>query len=71
MVLRFLCYLQARNLSEKVPANVRKIFLPAIAVGRYLERLRKVNFHLSHSQLMQRDAMLPFSYYWNKLRRKY
>ncbi|XP_061387930.1 NADH dehydrogenase (ubiquinone) complex I, assembly factor 6 homolog [Musca vetustissima] len=61
----------ARNLSDKVPKEVRKLFLPAVAIERYLERLRLANFNLTHQSCLQRDSMLPFSLYMRNLRGKF
>ncbi|XP_075156050.1 NADH dehydrogenase (ubiquinone) complex I, assembly factor 6 homolog sicily [Haematobia irritans] len=61
----------ARDLSDKVPKLVRKIFLPAVAIDRYLERLRQAHFSLTHQSCLQRDSMLPFSLYMKNLRGKF
>uniref|UniRef100_A0A1I8PJU6 Squalene/phytoene synthase n=1 Tax=Stomoxys calcitrans TaxID=35570 RepID=A0A1I8PJU6_STOCA len=61
----------ARDLTDKVPKLVRKLFLPAVAVERYLERLRLANFSLTHQSCLQRDSMLPFSLYLKNLRGKF
>ncbi|TMW47432.1 hypothetical protein DOY81_007489, partial [Sarcophaga bullata] len=62
---------QARNLTDKVPKAVRKLFLPAVAVERYLERLRVANFSLVHQTCLQRDSMLAFALYVHNFRGKY
>ncbi|XP_011178991.2 NADH dehydrogenase (ubiquinone) complex I, assembly factor 6 homolog [Zeugodacus cucurbitae] len=62
---------KARSLIDKVPKDVRKFFLPSIAVERYLERLRKSKFRLTDQRCLQRDSMLPISLYWCNLRRRY
>ncbi|XP_004529557.1 NADH dehydrogenase (ubiquinone) complex I, assembly factor 6 homolog [Ceratitis capitata] len=62
---------KARSLIDKVPKSVRKVFLPSIAVERYLERLRKSNFRLTDQRCLQRDSMLPISLYWNNFRSRY
>lgn len=54
-----------------MPVDARRLLLPAVAVGRYLERLRRADFHLADAQLMRRDSLLPLAYYWNNFRRKY
>lgn len=59
---------KSRKLSDKIPKQANAIFLPAIAIGRYLERLRCVNFQLNDSKLMKRDALLPCVYYWKNIR---
>ncbi|XP_065363800.1 NADH dehydrogenase (ubiquinone) complex I, assembly factor 6 homolog [Calliphora vicina] len=61
----------ARTLSDKLPKVVRKIFLPAVAVERYLERLRVANFNLVHQSCLQRDSMLPVALYMRNLRGKF
>ncbi|XP_037051923.1 NADH dehydrogenase (ubiquinone) complex I, assembly factor 6 homolog [Bradysia coprophila] len=62
---------KARKLSSKVPSNIKQLLLPAVAIDRYLERLRKCDFHLTHQQLARRDSLLPVMYYWNYLRKNY
>lgn len=62
---------KARSLKNYVPKSVRPIFLPAISVDRYLERLRKSNFQLTDQRVLQRDALLPAALYWNHLRLNY
>ncbi|XP_011209942.2 NADH dehydrogenase (ubiquinone) complex I, assembly factor 6 homolog [Bactrocera dorsalis] len=62
---------KARSLMDKVPKEVRKFFLPSIAVERYLERLRKSKFRLTDQRCLQRDSMLPMSLYWSNMRRRY
>ncbi|XP_058817645.1 NADH dehydrogenase (ubiquinone) complex I, assembly factor 6 homolog [Topomyia yanbarensis] len=60
----------ARNLWGSVPKQVRPVFLPAVATGRFLERLRRANFHLTDPRLAQSDFLLPLLYYWSYFRGK-
>lgn len=62
---------KARQLSDKVPAFGRRVFLPAIGVDRFLTRLQLVNFQLYSDQLSHRDGLLAFAYLWNSLCRRY
>ncbi|XP_055371359.1 NADH dehydrogenase (ubiquinone) complex I, assembly factor 6 homolog [Condylostylus longicornis] len=62
---------KSRQLSKHVPRSLTEIFLPAVAVQRYLDRLRKANFRLTDQNLLKRDNTLPIAYYWSKLRSKY
>lgn len=62
---------KARNLSNKVPSTSKQLFLPAIAVERFLTRLQLVNFHLYSDRLSKRDGLLALVYYWNNLRKRY
>ncbi|XP_055910781.1 NADH dehydrogenase (ubiquinone) complex I, assembly factor 6 homolog [Eupeodes corollae] len=62
---------KARSLQEHIPKSVRPLFLPSIAVDRYLERLRKAHFQLTDQRVLQRDSMLPAALYWNHFRLKY
>ncbi|XP_037919842.1 NADH dehydrogenase (ubiquinone) complex I, assembly factor 6 homolog isoform X2 [Hermetia illucens] len=62
---------KARNLSKHVSRDVLPVFLPAVAVDRYLDRLRQAQFRLSDKSLQQRDNFLPIAYYWHKFRGKY
>lgn len=55
-------------LMGKVPKESKIAFLPSVAVRRYLERLRKSNFHLSKKALGMRDNLLPLALYWNKFK---
>lgn len=63
--------IKARNLSDKIPAQAKTILLPAIAVDRYLKRLRYCNFHFGDGPLLRRDGLLPVYYYWNNRRGHY
>ncbi|XP_062545008.1 NADH dehydrogenase (ubiquinone) complex I, assembly factor 6 homolog [Armigeres subalbatus] len=56
---------KARKLAGSVPKQARPVLLPGVAVGRYLERLRKAKFHLTDSKLLQSDTMLPLVIYWS------
>lgn len=63
---------KARNLSENVPAKAKTILLPAIAVDRFLQKLRLNSFFfLNEQQFLRRDGMLPLYYYWNNRKGKY
>lgn len=62
---------KARQLSEKIPVQAKPLFLPALAIGRFLERLRHANFNLGDGRFGRRDGLLPIIYYWNYLRKKY
>lgn len=62
---------KARNLSSKVPLAGKNVFLPALAVDRFLTRLQFTNFQLYSNQLAKRDGLLPLVYFWNNLRRRY
>lgn len=62
---------KARQLSDKVPAIGRRIFLPAIGVDRFLTRLQIANFQLYNDRLAKRDGLLALIYFWNCLRRRY
>lgn len=70
-MLKFIPPSQSRNLLDKIPVDARRLLLPAVAVGRYLERLRRADFHLADAHLLRRDSLLPLAYYWNNFRRKY
>lgn len=62
---------KARKLAGSVPKQAKPVLLPGVATGRYLERLRRANFHLTDSRLLQKDAMLPLVIYWNHFRGKF
>lgn len=63
---------KARNLNAKVPAKAKHIFLPALAVDRFLNRLQVTNFQLYSDRLAKRDrGLLPLTYFWNYLRKMY
>ncbi|KMZ09376.1 NADH dehydrogenase (ubiquinone) complex I, assembly factor 6 homolog [Drosophila sechellia] len=57
----------ARQLHDKVPPQVRKIFLSAVATDAYLERLRRANFLLTHKSCVGRDTLLPARLFWKSL----
>lgn len=62
---------KARNLSNKVPPSAKNVFLPALAVDRFLTRLQLVNFNLYSDRLSKRDGLLAVVYYWNNFRKRY
>lgn len=62
---------KSRKLSHNVPAEAKILFLPAIAIERYLERLRLANFNLRDVNVRRRDSLLPIYLYWNKIRKTY
>uniref|UniRef100_A0A182N0H7 NADH dehydrogenase (Ubiquinone) complex I, assembly factor 6 n=1 Tax=Anopheles dirus TaxID=7168 RepID=A0A182N0H7_9DIPT len=62
---------KAKGLLATVPRPVRPVFLPVVAVGRYLDRLRLANFHLTDPGVMRTDSLLPLVLYWRKLRGNY
>lgn len=62
---------RARELLESVPQEAKPFFLPGVAIQRYLERLRRTNFQLSHQSLLRRDSGLPWAYFWNNFRNKF
>ncbi|XP_055524267.1 NADH dehydrogenase (ubiquinone) complex I, assembly factor 6 homolog [Wyeomyia smithii] len=62
---------KARNLLPSVPKQAKSVFLPGVVIGRFLERLRQVNFHLADTSLHRSDTLLPISLYWNNFRGKF
>lgn len=62
---------QARAGIKDIPKQALPFLLPGVAVARYLERLRVVNFRLVNQSLLQRDSMLSVALYWNKFRGKF
>ncbi|XP_050076284.1 NADH dehydrogenase (ubiquinone) complex I, assembly factor 6 homolog [Anopheles maculipalpis] len=57
----------AKGLLKTVPRTVKPIFLPAVTIERYLQRLRLANFHLTDPTVMRTDSLLPLVLYWRKL----
>lgn len=62
---------KARKLAGSIPKAAIPVLLPGVVTERYLERLRRANFHLTDSKLLQSDPLLPLSLYWNHFRRKF
>ncbi|XP_031633999.1 NADH dehydrogenase (ubiquinone) complex I, assembly factor 6 homolog [Contarinia nasturtii] len=62
---------KARSLSSKIPSVAKNIFLPAVAVDRFLTRLQLANFQLYSDRLAKRDGLLALVYFWNNLRRRF
>lgn len=62
---------KSRNLASSLEPSHKVYLLSAIAIARYLERLRQCDFDLSHSSLGKPDGLLPLSYMWNYLRTTY
>lgn len=65
----FFIYFQARKI--QTPKMSNQIFLPAIAVDFYLNKLQKNNFNIFDKSLHQGNATLPFKLYYNRLVNKY
>lgn len=63
--------IKARNLANNLESSQKVYLLPAIAISRYLERLRRCDFDLSHASLGKSDGLLPLAYIWNYIRRTY
>lgn len=55
-------------LMSKVPKESKIVFLPSVNTRQFLERLRRVNFVLTHKSIGLRDGLLPMKLYWNKFR---
>lgn len=56
---------------EEFPKVVAELFLPAIAVDRYLDRLRHTHFHVTDPKLQNRDQLLAFNYFLARFRKKF
>ncbi|XP_034826699.1 NADH dehydrogenase (ubiquinone) complex I, assembly factor 6 homolog isoform X1 [Maniola hyperantus] len=55
----------------EVPKICNQIFLPAIAVDKYLTKLQKKNFNVFDKSLQLGSPMLPLSLYYKRLLNKY
>lgn len=62
---------KSRNLADKVPNHAKPLFLPAVAIGRFLERLRLADFRLNDPSVTKRDSLLPVIIYWKRFRKTY
>lgn len=62
---------KARNLKDKVPSSAKTVFLPALAIDRFLTRLQLANFQLYSNRLSKRDGMLALVYLWNSFLKRY
>ncbi|KAJ9589879.1 hypothetical protein L9F63_016997 [Diploptera punctata] len=62
---------KARSLSKNIPKSASLLFLPAITIDSYLERLRLLDFDVFSGSLQRRNNTLPFVLLWNKLLTKY
>ncbi|GAB0093455.1 NADH dehydrogenase (ubiquinone) complex I, assembly factor 6 homolog [Sergentomyia squamirostris] len=62
---------KARSLRDQLPRECLPLLLPAIGIDRYLERLRRADFHPSAGSVQKRDTLLPLLFYWNKLRSRF
>lgn len=60
---------QAKNI--KVPKLTKQIFLPAVAVDKYLKNLENNSFDVFNRNLQHSGVRLPLSLYWNRLLNKY
>lgn len=59
---------KATSLMKGISREVFLLFLPAVPVSGYLNKLQKVNFDIFHPFLTRRDSFLPVKLYWAKLR---
>ncbi|CAG9858288.1 unnamed protein product [Phyllotreta striolata] len=51
---------KARSLAETVPQEAKSVFLPAVPIYMYLDKLQKVNYDVFHPTLQRRSwQMLP------------
>lgn len=66
-----LLYFQARSLKKSCPKEASTLFLPAVCINAYLERLRKIDFDIFNEKLRKRNNVLHIQLYWNKLLSKY
>ncbi|CAH2238834.1 NADH dehydrogenase (ubiquinone) complex I, assembly factor 6 [Pararge aegeria] len=55
----------------EVPTICNQLFLPAIAVDKYLNKLQKKNFNVFDKSLQLGSPMLPLSLYYRRLLNKY
>ncbi|XP_023942076.2 NADH dehydrogenase (ubiquinone) complex I, assembly factor 6 homolog [Bicyclus anynana] len=55
----------------EVPKICNQLFLPAIAVDKYLIKLQKKNFNVFDKSLLLGNPMLPFSLYYTRLLNRY
>lgn len=62
---------KARSLSNNIPKTVYPLFLPAVTIDSYLEKLRLNGFDVFNSTLQKRNNSLPFLLFWNKVLSKY
>lgn len=62
---------KARSLAKDIPKHASVVFLPAVTVESYLERLQDTNFDIFDGPLQHRNALLPLVMYWRKMRSKY
>lgn len=64
--------LKARALhKENFSPVVAELLLPAVAVERYLDRLRHAHFHVTDERLQKRDNLLAYHYYINRFRKRF
>ncbi|XP_075220238.1 NADH dehydrogenase (ubiquinone) complex I, assembly factor 6 homolog sicily isoform X4 [Lycorma delicatula] len=62
---------KARSLKKSCPKEASTLFLPAVCINAYLERLRKIDFDIFNEKLRKRNNVLHIQLYWNKLLSKY
>ncbi|XP_069677054.1 NADH dehydrogenase (ubiquinone) complex I, assembly factor 6 isoform X2 [Periplaneta americana] len=62
---------KARSLKNTVPKSAYTVFLPAVTVDLYLEKLRVRDFDVFSPSLQQRNNSVPLVLFWNKLRSSY
>jgi NADH dehydrogenase [ubiquinone] 1 alpha subcomplex assembly factor 6 len=63
--------MKARGLQENVPSEGRDVFLPAVAIFAYLDRLQKVDYDIFHPKLKYRQWNLLFQMWLTNFRNKY
>ena len=50
----------ASDMISAVPADVKRVYLPAVVARKYLERLRLTDFNPMDTMLARRSTMLPW-----------
>lgn len=62
---------QARSMKEKVPKEAYTLFLPAVAVASYLDKLQQLDFDVFHPNLQRRNHWLSWTIFVNKVLNRY
>lgn len=63
---------KARSLHKQdFPPVVTELLLPAVAVERYLDRLRHSHFHVTDPKLQNRDHLLAYRYFMSRFRNRF
>lgn len=65
------CHLEVARAATDLPDIAKRIFLPAVALERYLKVLRNSGFDVFDANALRKSVFLPFQLYWNAVLKRF